>query len=86
MSPRKVKSYLLLIPGDSFVLDIPNTSEDSLIGQTLQRPLAANQFTEDRVFEKRGNNNYGPKYGLDKDTFRDFIPSYTANRGNFLVD
>lgn len=84
---KKKKSYLFLIPGDSFVLDIPNASDDSLTGQTFQRPLAANQFIEDRKYEKRGNNDisYGPKHGPDKDTFGDSIPSYTANRGNFLL-
>ncbi|KAL8486360.1 hypothetical protein ACS0TY_022681 [Phlomoides rotata] len=81
---RPLPASSRLTHSDSFVLDIPNTSEDSLIGQTLQRPLAANQFTEDRIYEKRGDISYGPKYGQDKDTFRDTIPSYTANRGSVL--
>ncbi|KAI3459369.1 hypothetical protein Pfo_016032 [Paulownia fortunei] len=74
-----------LTHSDSFVLDITNTSEDSLVGQTLKRPLAANQFAEEWIYEKRGDITYSPKYGADKDTFRGFIPTYTANRGSILM-
>ncbi|KAL2244065.1 UNVERIFIED_CONTAM: Protein phosphatase 2C 70 [Sesamum indicum] len=79
------KSYSLLTPGDSFVLDIPNTSDDSLVGQTLKRPHAANQFGEKWISEKREDITSSPKHGADKDSFRDFIPTYTANRGSILM-
>ncbi|KAL0368008.1 UNVERIFIED_CONTAM: protein phosphatase 2C 70 [Sesamum calycinum] len=79
------KSYSLLAPGDSFVLDIPNTSDDSLVGQTLKRPHAANQFGEKWISEKREDITSSPKYGADKDSFRDFVPTYTDNRGSILM-
>ncbi|KAH6776934.1 kinase associated protein phosphatase [Perilla frutescens var. hirtella] len=60
---------------NDFVLDIPNTSEDSLVSQTLQRPLAANLFPEDRKYEKRGDI-YSPNPKS--------IPSHTANQGSCL--
>ncbi|KAL0434431.1 UNVERIFIED_CONTAM: protein phosphatase 2C 70 [Sesamum latifolium] len=71
--------------GDSFVLDIPNTSDDSLVGQTLKRPHAANQFGEKWISEKREDITSSPNYGADKDSFKDFIPTYTANRGSSLM-
>ncbi|PIN04470.1 Serine/threonine protein phosphatase [Handroanthus impetiginosus] len=74
-----------LTHSDSFILDIPNTSEDSLFGQTLKRPAAANQFAEERIYEKREDVNFSPKYGADKDTCRGFIPSYSENRRNSLM-
>ncbi|KAK4388541.1 protein phosphatase 2C 70 [Sesamum angolense] len=70
---------------DSFVLDIPNTSDDSLVGQTLKRPHAANQFGEKWISEKREDITSSPKYGADKDSFRDFVPTYTDNRGSILM-
>ncbi|KAL0367567.1 UNVERIFIED_CONTAM: protein phosphatase 2C 70 [Sesamum radiatum] len=71
--------------GDSFVLDIPNTSDDSLVGQTLKRPHAANQFGEKWISEKREDITSSPNYGADNDSFRDFIPTYTENRGSILM-
>ncbi|KAK4482889.1 hypothetical protein RD792_010062 [Penstemon davidsonii] len=66
--PKKPCSFF--IPGDSFILDIPNTSEDSF-GQTLKRPIGANQFAEERIHEKREDINYSSRNGVNKDTFRD---------------
>lgn len=67
----------MLVPDDIIILDIPNTSENSLVGQTLQRPLATSLFPEDRKNENRGDSN-SQKYGPNKDT-------YAANQGNILL-
>ncbi|KAL6526564.1 hypothetical protein OROGR_015654 [Orobanche gracilis] len=74
-----------LAHNESFILDIPNTSEGSFGGQTLKRPLAASQFTDEWVYDNREDISYSPKYGADKDTFRDFIPTYSAKRGSILM-
>ncbi|KAL6571513.1 hypothetical protein OROHE_003156 [Orobanche hederae] len=74
-----------LAHSDSFILDIPNTSEGSFVGQTLKRPLAASQFADEWVYDKREDISYSPIYGADKDTFRDFIPTYSAKRGSILM-
>ncbi|KAL1569466.1 protein-serine/threonine phosphatase [Salvia divinorum] len=65
---------------DIIVLDIPNTSENPLVGLTLQHPHATSLFPEDRRNEKRGDN-YNQKYGTN---CREPIPSYTANQGSIL--
>ncbi|KAG8373046.1 hypothetical protein BUALT_Bualt12G0130100 [Buddleja alternifolia] len=82
---RHPSSSPQLTKSDSFILDIPNTSEDSLIGQTLKHPLTANQFAEERIYEKREDIGYNSKYGADRDTSGDLIPTYSANRGSILT-
>ncbi|KAL6503446.1 hypothetical protein OROGR_025369 [Orobanche gracilis] len=74
-----------LAHGDSFILDIPNTSEGSFVGQTVKRSLAASQFADEWVYDKREDISYSPKYGADKDTFGDFIPTFSAKRGSILM-
>ncbi|XP_057805954.1 protein phosphatase 2C 70 isoform X1 [Salvia miltiorrhiza] len=51
--------------------------ENSLVGQTLQRPLATSLFPEDRKNEKRGDS-YSQKHGPNS------VPSHTANQGSIL--
>ncbi|GFQ06386.1 protein phosphatase 2c 70, partial [Phtheirospermum japonicum] len=80
---RLLSAPPLLTHSDSFILDIPNTSDDSLVGQTLKRP--ASRFSDEWVYDKREDINYTPKYGADKDTPKDFIPTYTVKRGSILM-
>ncbi|KAL6503448.1 hypothetical protein OROGR_025371 [Orobanche gracilis] len=82
---RHLSAPLQLAHGDSFILDIPNTSEGSFVGQTVKRPLAASQFADEWVYDKREDISYSPKYGADKDTFGDFIPTFSAKRGSILM-
>ncbi|KAI3469542.1 hypothetical protein Pfo_026205 [Paulownia fortunei] len=80
---RSLSTSPQLTHSDSFILDIPSTSEDSVVGQTLKRP--ANQFAEERIYEKREDINYSSKHGADNDTLRDFIPTFTANQRSILM-
>ncbi|KAG8370135.1 hypothetical protein BUALT_Bualt14G0085900 [Buddleja alternifolia] len=78
-SPQLTKS-------DSFILDIPNSSEDSLVGQTLKRPIAANQFAEEQIYEKTDDISCSPKYGVDKDTFKDIAPTTASERSILMLE
>ncbi|KAL8026251.1 hypothetical protein ABFS82_14G015500 [Erythranthe guttata] len=80
---RHLSASSQLTHSDSFILDISNTSED--FGQTLKRPIGPNQFAEQRKHEKREDVNYKTRYSADKDTFKDFIPTYSTNRGSILM-
>ncbi|PIN16530.1 Serine/threonine protein phosphatase [Handroanthus impetiginosus] len=82
---RVLSTSRQLTHSDSFILDIPNPSEDSLVGRTLKRPVAANQFAEERIYEKGKDVAYSSKHGADSDTFRDFMPTYTANQRSILI-
>ncbi|CAI9776312.1 unnamed protein product [Fraxinus pennsylvanica] len=72
-----------LTHSDSFVLDIPNTSEDSFVGQTLKLPLAPSKLAEEGIREKEGVK-YSPNH-VDEDISREFIPKYTANQRSILI-
>ncbi|CAI9769511.1 unnamed protein product [Fraxinus pennsylvanica] len=72
-----------LTHSDSFVLDIPNTSEDSFVGQTLKLPLAPSKLAEEGIREKEGVK-YSPNH-VDEDISREFIPKYTANQRSILM-
>ncbi|KAL2463795.1 Protein phosphatase 2C 70 [Forsythia ovata] len=72
-----------LTHSDSFILDIPNTSEDSLVGQTLRPPLATSKLAEEQIYEKED-----VKYSLihvDEDISREFVPNYNANQRSILM-
>ena len=59
----------LLLPGDSFVLDvIPDPSEDIFTGQTLKRSLVTQHAVEEQKYES--------------DSLREFIPKGTADENN----
>lgn len=69
---------LILIPGDSLILDISDPSESVVVGQTLKRPLV--------IKESAGDEDYGAKEDIsnksriksDNDSSR-----RTADQSNF---
>ncbi|XP_051129529.1 protein phosphatase 2C 70 isoform X4 [Andrographis paniculata] len=74
-----------LSQSDSFVLNIPNTTEDSLIGQTFKSPLGTSQFAGEQIQNKKEDTPYSRKYGSDKDSSKDMAPNYSASQGCTLM-
>ncbi|XP_073027034.1 protein phosphatase 2C 70-like isoform X1 [Primulina eburnea] len=73
-----------LTHNDSFILNIPNNSEDSFVGHTLKLPVP-NKFPEELIYGRREDVNYSSKHDPDKRTFRDSVPTYTANQRSTIM-
>ncbi|KAM7488635.1 hypothetical protein LguiB_026119 [Lonicera macranthoides] len=65
-----------LTHSDSFVLDIPDSSEDNSNSQTLS--LATNHSSEHQKY-------YQSIFGEDDDKLKDFVPKHTADRRSILM-
>ncbi|VFQ65244.1 unnamed protein product [Cuscuta campestris] len=60
---------------DSFVLDIGDTSEDALLGQTLKRPVGITQFHEEPK----------PERAEDTKKLGEFVPKYLTDQSSVLM-
>lgn len=74
----------MLFPGDSFVLDVCDTSEDISIGQTLKRPLAFNQLAEEQKHIRPEDVKYRPNLAIQNEKFGDFAPKDAKDQSNFF--
>ncbi|XP_022862348.1 protein phosphatase 2C 70-like [Olea europaea var. sylvestris] len=72
-----------LTHSDSFILEIPNTSEDSLVGQTLKVPLVPSKLAEEGIHDKEGVK-YSSNH-VDEDISRELVPKNTANQRSILM-
>lgn len=74
----------MLLPGDSFVLDVCDTSEDISIGQTLKRPFVINQLAEEQKHIRSEDVKYRPNVAIQNEKFGDFAPKDTKDQSNFF--
>nr|XP_027116244.1 protein phosphatase 2C 70-like isoform X2 [Coffea arabica] len=74
-----------LTHSDSFVLDIRDTSEDDLVGQTLKRPLVTKQLVEVQKVCTKDDLKDSPRFHIDSETSREFVPKYKADQRSILT-
>ncbi|XP_075477594.1 protein phosphatase 2C 70-like [Primulina tabacum] len=82
---QRLPSTSHLTHNDSFILNIPINSEDSLVGHTLRLPIASNKFSEELIHGRREDTDYSSKHDPDKKAFRDPVPAYTANQRSTIM-
>ncbi|KAI5650568.1 hypothetical protein M9H77_36573 [Catharanthus roseus] len=70
---------------DSFILDIPDTSEDSLFGKTLLRPHRTSQSVEVKDRDRKEDLKYSPTFDGGDNGFRESVPSHTVDQRSILV-
>ncbi|PHU30620.1 Protein phosphatase 2C 70 [Capsicum chinense] len=71
--------------GDSFVLDVCDTSEDISVGQTLKRPLAFNQLAEEQIHIRAEDVKYRSNLAIQNEKFGDFAPKDRKDQRSILV-
>ncbi|KAL3507958.1 hypothetical protein ACH5RR_033340 [Cinchona calisaya] len=74
-----------LTHSDSFVLDIPDTSEGALISQTFKRPLVTNQLVEVQKHSRKDDSKYSLRFDIDSERSREFLPKYKADQRSILT-
>ncbi|CAI9118552.1 OLC1v1020139C1 [Oldenlandia corymbosa var. corymbosa] len=83
-TPNQITSpFPQLTHSDSFVLDIPDTSEENVVGQTLKRPLVTNQLVEAQKAGRKDDLKFIPRF--DVDTHREFLQKYKADQRSILI-
>ncbi|KAM3323701.1 protein phosphatase 2C 70 [Capsicum chacoense] len=73
-----------LTHSDSFVLDVCDTSEDISVGQTLKRPLAFNQLTEEQRHIRAEDVKYRSNLAIQNEKFGDFARKDRKDQSNFF--
>lgn len=73
----------MLLSGDSFVLDIGDSSEDAVLGQTL-KGVGITHFHEEQKQGRNEDTKNGSRFGMDNEKLREFVPKYTTDQSNFL--
>lgn len=81
---QKQPSKPQLKHSDSFVLDIPDSSEDSYVGQTLKLPLLTNQLPDEPI-HSREDIKYVSRFDIDEESSRRVIPKYNESQISILM-
>ncbi|GAA0152746.1 protein phosphatase [Lithospermum erythrorhizon] len=70
---------------DSFILNIPDSSEDSYVGQTLKRPLLTSQLYDEQTYSRTEDINYGSRFDIDEQSSRRVVPKYNGDERSVLM-
>ncbi|XP_031096665.1 protein phosphatase 2C 70 [Ipomoea triloba] len=82
--PRLPSTTSHLTHSDSFVLDIGDTSEDAVLGQTLKGVGIAHFHEEQRRGRNEDTKNVS-RFGKENEKLREFVPKYTTDQRSVIM-